>query len=103
MTYDCMSISPTEHFVPVDDMFCEMMNWAVRYSLGRRTYAACDTASYVMRLVPKLDSQTLYGIRNDIQAAIKRDNLGMPCDAVYWRALLALVVEELERRKEVKQ
>lgn len=98
MSNECMSVSPAEHFVPIDDMFGEMMNWAVRYALGRCTYAASDTACYVIRLVSKLDSQTLVVIRNDIQEAIKNDNLGMACDAVYWRTLCSMVVEELSRR-----
>ena len=45
--------------VPVDDMFCEMMNWAARYAIGRRTYAASDTANYILRLVDCLDDKTL--------------------------------------------
>lgn len=82
--------------VPVDDMFCEMMNWAARYAIGRRTYAASDTARYLLKLVDKLDMKTLRCLRQDIEAA---SSLGDECDEKEWLKLLEAVKEELERRK----
>ena len=84
--------------VPIDGMFCEMMNFAVRYALGRRTYAASDTASYVLHLVPKLDDKTLTVIAQDIRE--RGDDLGDECDAVWWWRLLDAAVAEMVRRKE---
>lgn len=82
--------------VPVDDMFCEMMNWAARYAIGRRTYAASDTANYILKLVDKLDNTTLNCLKNDIEAA---SSLGDDCDKKEWLKLLDAVKEELERRR----
>lgn len=82
--------------VPVDDMFCEMMNWAARYAIGRRTYAASDTANYILRLVDKLDDKTLNCLKNDIE---KASSLGDDCDKKEWLKLLDAVNKELERRK----
>lgn len=93
-----MADAPAVDAVPIDEMFCEMMNWAVRYALGRRTYAASDTASYVLHLVPKLDDKTLTVIAQDIRE--RGDNLGDECDAFWWRKLLDAVVAEMIRRKD---
>lgn len=101
LQHDCDSLLcmlPAVDAVPIDEMFCEMMNWAVRYALGRRTYAASDTANYVLHLVPKLDDKTLTVIAQDIRE--RGENLGDECDAVWWRKLLDAVVAEMKRRKD---
>lgn len=85
--------------VPVDDMFCEMMNWAVRYALGRRTYAASDTAGYMMRVLKLLDDQTIYVMLRDIEEQEKIGNLGHECDAAEWMKLKEAIQKEIERRK----
>lgn len=81
--------------VPIDDMFGEMMNWAVRYALGRRTYAASDTVQYIIPLVPKLSDKTLWCIQNDILGAT---NYGDPYDEIQWMRLLDKVETEIKRR-----
>ena len=83
--------------VPVDEMFCEMINWAARYAIGRRTYAASDTANYIFGLVGDLDGTTLHCLRSDIKSA---RSLGDPCDADEWLRLLDAIEEELARRDE---
>lgn len=85
--------------VPVDDMFCEMMNWAVRYALGRRTYAASDTAGYMMRVLKLLDNQTIYVMLRDIEGHEHIGNLGHDCDAAEWMNLKEAIQKEIERRK----
>ena len=86
--------APAVDVVPVDDMFCEMMNWAARYAIGRRTYAASDTANYILRLVDRLDDKTLNCLKNDIEDA---SSLGDDCDKKEWLKLLDAAKEELER------
>ena len=81
--------------VPIDDMFGEMMNWAVRYALGRRTYAASDTVLYLIPLVPKLSDKTLWCIQQDILCAT---NYGDPFDEIQWMRLLDKVEAEIKRR-----
>ena len=90
----------TTKVVPVDDMFGEMMNWAVRYSLGRRTYAVSDTVNYIVPLVPCLSDKTLWCIQTDIVSA---NSLGDSIDEVYWMRLLDKVEAEIKRRKEHEQ
>jgi len=88
-------IIPTPATVPVDEAFGEMLNWAIRYSLGRRTYAAADTANYVRGLVRILDTRTLRVAKEDI---CKAPSLGHEVDAYYWRGLLEAIEEELQNR-----
>lgn len=94
MSKDCMSTPPVP-LVPVDDAFCEMLTFAVRYSLGRRTYAAGSTAAYVERLVPQLNDITLRVLEADI--ASKRD-LGDSCDEEAWLRLLTIIRKERKER-----
>lgn len=89
--------APTLDVVPVDDMLGEMLNWAVRYALGRMTYAVSDTVSYVMPLIPKLDRKTLSVMMEDIKSAPR---YGHEIDKTDWMRLLDAIREELKRRAE---
>lgn len=85
---------------PSDDRFGEMLNYAVRYALGRRSYAVGDTVSFIMPLIPYLTTRTLYVMHRDIKEQAERDLLGMDCDKVDWMKLYKAIGEEMERRKE---
>lgn len=87
--------APTLDVVPVDDMLGEMLNWAVRYALGRMSYAVNDTVGYVMPLIPKLDKRTLSVMQRDIETA---PSYGHECDKADWMRLLEAIREELKRR-----
>ena len=97
---DTMHDAPAADVVPIDDMFGEMMNWAVRYALGRRTYAATDTARYITPLVPRLSNKTLWAMRDDLKPNTpwNPNDYGDPCDKVEWMKLLDAVNAELDRR-----
>lgn len=87
--------------VPVDERLGEMLNYALRYAIGRRTYAPHDVVKYVEPLVPDLDKVTLRVMQNDILAeqvtpgGLGDDNI----DAPDWLRLLGKIRAELERRK----
>lgn len=85
------------NFVSVDDMFCEMMNYAVRYACGRRTYAASSTANYVCGLVDKLDTQTLSVMLRDIDEQ-EKISLGDDIDERGWIRLKGKIKKMLEKR-----
>ena len=80
-------------------MLCEMINWAVRYALGRRTYAVSDTVGYVLRVLKLLDDKTIYVMLRDIEEQEKVGNLGHECDAAEWMNLKEAIQKEIERRK----
>ena len=87
--------APAVDAVEVDDNLGEMLNWAVRYSLGRMSYAVNDTVSYVLPLIPKLDRRTLSVMQRDIEIA---PEYGRDCDEADWMRLLHAIREELKRR-----
>lgn len=87
---------PTVDAVEVDDNLGEMLNWAVRYALGRMTYAVNDTVSYVLPLIPKLDKRTLSVMQRDIERA---PEYGHDCDEADWMRLLYAIREERKRRE----
>ena len=89
----------TDKTIPIDDMFGEMMNWAVRYALGRRTYAVSDTCGYIKPLIPFLDNQTLSVMLQDIQAQGRIGDYGDLIDLECWMALKQALIQELEARK----
>lgn len=89
------------YVVPVNDSFGEMMNWAVRYALGRQSYAVGDTVRYISSLIEKLNDRTLSVIARDIKEAHQHGNMGDPMvDKPAWMALWAIIDTELEKRKE---
>lgn len=90
--------------VPVDERLGEMLNYAVRYAIGRCTYAPHDVVKYVEPLVPDLDKGTLRVMQYDIAAEqVKPGGLGDDnIDAPDWLRLLGKIRAELERRKTYK-
>ena len=88
-----------EFLVPVDDLFCQMMNEAVRYACGRRTYAVMDTTNYITNLIPYLNDKTLKNIIKDVERQKEMPgSLGDACDEVCWLQFQDRCKEELERR-----
>lgn len=70
---------------------------AVRYCLGRRTYAPGTVMGFIKPLLPKLDDKALYVMARDIAEA---DSLGdAEIDAPMWAEFLAEIEKERKRRK----
>lgn len=89
--------------IPVDENLGEMLNWAVRYALGRRTYAVSDTCSFISPLVPYLDDRTLCCMLRDIEEQENRPaGYGDECDEEDWLNLGSLLEKEIERRSLAK-
>lgn len=83
--------------VEIDSSFCEMMNYAVRYACGRRTYAASNTANYVYNIADKIDTQTLSVMLRDIDEQGK-NSLGDEIDERCWIRLRNKIKKTLENR-----
>lgn len=95
-----IKIFRNQPFVLIDDDFGEMMNWAVRYALGRRTYAVSDTCRFVMSVLPHLDNKTLFVMANDIQEKAVLNDLGDACDAREWHDLMHAIADQMKRKVE---
>lgn len=78
-----------------DDNFGAVLNCAVRYALGRRTYMPCLVTSYIMPLLPYLSDKTIWCFERDLEAC--RD-FGMEIDRETWAQFQAEVKAEAERR-----
>ena len=89
--------------VPVDlqdDNFGTMLNCAVRYALGRRTYMPSLVISFITPLLPKLSSKTVWCFDQDVTDARYTGGYGDPCDTNDWLRFLAAVRAERTRRGE---
>ena len=83
--------------IEIDSTFCEMMNYAVRYACGRRTYAAQDTANYIYDIVGLLDNKTLCVMLRDIEEQ-EKISLGDDIDARAWIKLKHKIESILDKR-----
>ena len=83
--------------VEIDSLFCEMINYAVRYACGRRTYAAQDTANYIYDIVGLLDNKTLCVMLRDIEEQ-EKISLGDEIDERAWIRLKNKIKKVLEKR-----
>nr|DAU85600.1 MAG TPA: hypothetical protein [Caudoviricetes sp.] len=81
-TVDMMQIS-----VPCDEQFSEMMVFAARYAIGRRTYAVSDTVNYIAHVLPYLRRNDIKVIYKDIVEAESENRLGDECDVESWMYL----------------
>lgn len=68
-----------------------ILPYAVRYALGRRSFAVADVCDAVEREAAGLSDELRSVIARDIREALDRGETGDECDANRWRrALIAL-------------
>ena len=83
-----------------DDNFGAVLNWAVRYCMGRMTYAPSMTIEFITPLLPYLSGRTLRCFDQDIADHARYGNsFGMDCDERDWMRFWDNVKAERERRK----
>lgn len=82
-----------------DEDFGMIINCAVRYALGRRTYVVAAVADYITPLFPYLSSRALWNIQKDIKGAysLGDDNIDRPV----WIGMLYNVQAELNKRENI--
>ena len=86
---------------PSDDGFGLVLNCAVRYALGRRTYVPSSVASFITPLLPHVSDTTLGCFERDLSEAIRNGNLGDPSiDAPVWHGFKAALDAERRRRSD---
>ena len=67
-----------------------MIMWAFRYSLGRRTGAVSDVIETLKKHWQKLEPFTQGQIKQEIGQAIGLDQAGDKCDVDHWAEILKL-------------
>ena len=85
-----------------DDNFGAVLNCAIRYCLGRRTYMPKLVMDYVRPLLPDLSDKALWCMEKDIlQHKADGYSYGDPSiDVPAWHEFLFQVQREIRRRKE---
>lgn len=68
----------------------DMVVYAFRYALGRKTYAVQDVSDYLIENWHRFSKHTQSQIIDDIEKAIERGEAGMECDIKMWKAVLLL-------------
>lgn len=85
---------------PGNDDFGLILNCAVRYALGRRTYVPSTVVDFITPLLQHLDKWTLVCFDRDITEHRKSRSLGDPeIDEPVWLQFHAAVTEELNKRE----
>ena len=79
------------------DEFGAVLNCAVRYCIGRRTYMPKLVMDVIRPLLPALTDKTLWCFERDIEGA---DNYGADYDEEEWMRFLSEVKAEIARRNE---
>ena len=68
----------------------DIMFYAFRYALGRKTYAVNDVTTYLIDNWSRISEKTKNIICKEIKIAIEEDRAGMDCDVIQWKAVLLL-------------
>lgn len=80
----------------LDDDLQHMLISAVRYAMGRRTYVVHWTVSYIVPLIPDMDTKVLDIMKQDYEEAT---DFGDFCDKQDWDRFYATVLTELGKRR----
>jgi hypothetical protein len=84
---------------PANDDFGAILNCAVRYAIGRRTYMPGTVIGYITPLLSEINDRTLYVLDQDITDARYTGGYGDPkIDEPEWMRFLAAVQAEENRR-----
>ena len=84
---------------PADDEFGAVLNCAVRYAIGRRTYMPSLVIDFIAPLIPQLSGKTLWCLDQDITEARWEGGYGDPkIDEPGWMRFHEAVRAERQRR-----
>jgi hypothetical protein len=82
----------------------DQMIWmAMRYALGRRTYAASEAVQYIKAHWDAIDMRIHAGMVRDIRRAMKERDTGDRCDHWQWQSLLDLYAQKTYKGKATSQ
>ena len=82
-----------------DDEFQQFIIYAERYAIGRMTYVPDEVNQIIRKYLPRISSNTLGVLIQDIELEANREMLGMDFDKKMWLALLDALKNEREKRK----
>jgi hypothetical protein len=85
-----MSQSPETKTVIVTSDLADMLVYAFRYALGRRTYSTSTMSEHLRTYWGSLPLPWQQLVQREIMEAIESNCAGDACDIASWRAVLAL-------------
>jgi hypothetical protein len=83
---------------PANDDFGLMMNCAVRYAIGRRTYMPSAVIGFIAPLLSQINDRTLHCLDQDIVDAKYSGGYGDECDKRDWMNFHEAVKAEKMKR-----
>lgn len=83
-----------------DDFFGAVLNCAVRYAIGRRSYMPSLVQDFIRPLIPYLSNKTLWCLDQDIKSARYEGGYGDITDEKDWLDFHSAVVAERVNRGE---
>lgn len=72
------------------NMNSEIIFYAFRYALGRKTYAVSDVVSYIIEHWHEINIRERSAMKKEIEKAIYSDHAGMDIDVEEWKKILEL-------------
>jgi hypothetical protein len=97
--FTALSDALTEYVAQSPKIEDQMIWMAMRYALGRRTYAAAEAAQYVTAHWGDIDERIRAGMIRDIREAMKRHDTGDACDTAQWQSVLDLNAQKTYKGK----
>lgn len=92
--------------IELDENLEEIIVYAERYALGRRTYAVSSVINFIRPKITLLSTKTLMALHHDLDALcmqVERTGIdglwGMECDKREWKRLWNSIKVELANRK----
>lgn len=91
-------MAKTEKIVKINNDFELVLNSAIRYGLGQKSFITKTISNYAISVIDKIDIIALHTIILDIERAIEQDNLGAEEDRCNWLNLYKCAQKELDNR-----
>ena len=79
-----------------------IIGYALRYALGRQTFAPTDVVEAIITNIDKFSFSELILFCTEIEDAIKNNRAGAECDVQTWQGLINAIEDEIRRRQREK-
>ena len=79
----------------------QILFYAFRYVLGRRTYAISDVADEILHYAEDLSQKTRTVMLKELDEAYRENRLGDQCDCDLWQKVRTKL-DEIERKEKSK-
>lgn len=90
--------------IPITEDLCFVITCAIRYCLGRKTYAPHKVIKFVTPLLPYLDDVSLDCIMRDLSNPVTYGGFGDPhIDEPAWMSFKQEVGAEIQKRRKERE